>query len=117
MLVVDMFLRNSHNIFQWEDESNFKEINGYFETGDGDLSSGYGFIKSHTLSHWENVSTFKDIDGDVENCDVNSGYGSMIIHTNYNRMVWNIWWLIMIGMIHIFMIIYRMEMWVAELVY
>ena len=46
------------------------------DSGNGDVSSGYGFKNSHTLSKCEESSTFKEMHVDVEkgDGDVISGY-------------------------------------------
>ena len=57
-------------------------MGGDVEKGDGDVSSGYGFLNSRTIPPHEDSNNFKYMDRDVEKDDVSSRYGSMDIHTD-----------------------------------
>ena len=57
--------KNSYTISQCEDPNNFKDMYGDVDKGDGDVSSGHGFLKQpHTLPMW----IFKHLKGDIWGC-------------------------------------------------
>ena len=55
----------------------------YFDSNNGDVSSGNSFINSHTLSQCDDLSKFKDMDRYVEKVDVSIGCFSMNINNFY----------------------------------
>ena len=96
---------NNHTISQQDCDYN-----------NGGVSSGNGFMTRHTLSQCNGSSTFKDMGEDAEKNDVSNGYGLWTATLYINIMVWNRWIIIMVGMTFRQILIYRMEMWVVELV-
>ena len=92
-------------------------MDGDVEKVDGDVSSGYVF-KTTTLSPNVKIQVILRIwMGMLKRVML---VVDMVLWTAIlikNRLVWNHWWMIIIGMIHIWMLLYIMKILVVELVY
>ena len=63
--------------------NNYNTSHQDWDSNNGDVISGSGFINIHMLSQFTDSITFIDMNGDVKNGDFNSRSGSMNIHTVY----------------------------------
>ena len=70
-----------------------------WDSNNGDVNSGNGYIYIYTISQCNDSSSFKEMNGDVSNGDVSSGYGYMNRHTVYKNNGLKYLSIIMIGII------------------